>query len=363
MKTENKKLFKKIFIWKNFFTISFMFILTMPASTDYKLKDYSFGGGGTKDAASSNYLLKGITGETSGNQLSGSLYNVGPGLIFTNQANVPAAPTFNNPENFYNKLKIIINTSGNPADTKYAIAISDDNFTTTKYVQSDNTVGSTLDWNDYQSYADWGGMNGEFIVGLKPETEYKVKVKAIQGIFTETGYGPVATASTVSPMLSFDIDVSTDNSETNPPFFVNFGDLSANSVINSPEKIWVDFSTNGESGGKVYIFTQNGGLLSNRAGYQINSVSGNLASLSEGFGAQGFSATQDAGGPFIITNPYNQTGDIVGVTDQSVRDIFTSSNPIVNGRGSFLLKAKSSSITPAANDYSELFTVIVSGNF
>jgi len=216
----------------------------MPASTNYKLKDFGFGTGGTGNSSSSNYLLNAITGEQSGAKMSGTNYNLGPGLEFTNQANVPAAPVFTNPGNYYNKLQIVLNTSDNPTDTEYAIAISTDNFVTeTNYVQNDNTVGSTLGIEDYQTYVEWGGASGFFVVGLSSNTTYYVKVKAMQGKFTETNYGPVATAATVSPTLTFDIDVSATDTETDPPFSINFGDLVAGSVTDSPQKIWIDLST------------------------------------------------------------------------------------------------------------------------
>jgi hypothetical protein len=346
-----------------FLNIFLLFFLAMPASTNYQLKDYGFGNGGEDNMTSTNYSMEANAGEIGGEKLTGSSYGGGAGFLYANQTSVPIAPTFDNPNNYYNKLRIIINTSGNPSDTKYAIAISTDNFITTKYVQSDNTVGAALGMEDYQTYAAWGSGMGTLIIGLLPNTTYKAKVKAIQGKFTETGFGPVATAATINPTLSFDIDVSATNSKTTPPFNISFANLMANSVYDSPEKIWVDFSTNGETGGKVYVIAQNGGLLSSSKSYTINSVSGNLAVLSQGFGAQGSSVAQSAGGPLTIAALYNQTGDTVGIADASVREIFSSTASIANGRGSFLLKAKSSAVTPAANDYSETFTIIASGSF
>lgn len=347
-----KKIFAPVFL---------MFFLALPASTNYKLKDFGFGTGGTGNSTSSNYALEAITGEASEDQLAGTSYKVGPGLIFLGQANVPVAPAFTNPSNYYNKLRIILDASGNPSDTKFAIAISTDNFVTTKYVQSDNTVGTTLGIEDYQTYANWGGASGEFVIGLAPGTTYKVKAKAMQGKFSETGYGPVATASTVNPTLSFDIDISATDSETDPPFAINMGDLIASTIVSGPQKIWVDFSTNGESGGRVYVIGQNEGLLSATTGHKIkiDTDTGNLNSLSEGFGAQGSTAT----GGLAIATLYNQGGNTVGKTDQYVREIFTSASPVSGGRGSFLLKAKSSAVTPSAGDYSELLTVIASGSF
>ena len=341
----------------------FFLIFAFPASTDYQLKDFGFGTGGVSNATSTDYALDAVSGEQSAGNLDGTTYDLGSGLLFTNQANVPPAPALTNPSNYYNKLKIALDTGSNPSDTKFAIAISTDNFVSdTRYVQSDDTVGATLGIEDYQTYVNWGGASGTLIIGLTADTEYKVKVKAWQGKFTETGYGPIATASTVNSQMTFDIDVSAID-EDNSVTATSFGELFADTVTNSDKKIWVDFDTNGESGGRVYVYSDNAGLVSTVAGYTIDTVTGNLTALSEGYGAQGVSATQSAGGPFTVTTTYDLTANNVAVTDTTIREIFTTSNPTTAGRGSFLLKAKTSAVTPAANDYTETLTVIASASF
>ena len=351
--SKRKIKFLKLKNWgKNISLPIFFFLLILPYSTDYKLKDYGFGSGGVANGTSPNYSLEAITGEISGGSETGPNYNIGPGLIFTNQANVPGAPTFDNPSNYYNKLHIILNTSGNPTDTKYAIAISPDNFTTTNYVQNDDTVGAVLCSEDYQTNTVWGA-GGFYVIGLASSTTYKVKVKAMQGKFTETGYGPTAAAATVSPTLSFGIDTNA----------VNYGSLTAGSVTDSPT-ITASFSTNAQTGGKVYIYGQNAGLFSSSNNHKINSLTGDLSpSTTEGFGAQGTSAGQTSAEPLSIVAPYNVSSSNVGIVDTAVREIFYSANPITGGSGTFVLKAKSIPLTPAANDYSELLTVIASGMF
>lgn len=355
---------KGYFFWRTLFRKFFplpagiFLIFVMPASTTYQLKDYGFGGGGTSNATSTNYAAETLSGEQGAGMLDGTTYDLGSGLQFTNQANIPAAPAFTNPSSYYNKLKIVITTSNNPTDTKFAIAISDDDFVTTRYVQSDDTVGSTLGIEDYQTYTNWGGASGTLILGLTPSTTYKVKVKAWQGKFTETGYGPTASAATVSPQMTFDIDVSAIDEE-NSVTSIAFGDLIAGTVTDSPQKIWIDFQTNGESGGRVYVYGSNAGLESSVASYTIGTVTGNLTVLSEGFGAQGSTAS----GGLSIALAYDLTSDNVAVTDTTIREIFTASAPTTSGRGSFLLKAKSSSVTPAAGDYTETLTIIASTSF
>lgn len=342
---------------------SFLFLFAFPASTNYQLRDFGFGSGGEENMSAGIYSMDAITGETNGNALSSDDFKAGPGLIFTQQANVPPAPTFTNPSSYYNKLLLVLDDGDNPTDAMFAIAISPDNWATTLYVQSDNTVGATLGIEDYQTYANWGGASGELVIGLLSSTTYTVKVKAMQGKFTETGYGPEASVATVAPTLSFDIDVAETDTETNPPFAVAFGNLVANTVTDGPEKVWVDFATNGASGGKVYVASTNAGLASTRAGSSLVSATADLAVVTSGYGAQGSSVTQTSGGPLAFVSPYNGAAANVGIVDTSLREIFASSAPIVGGRGSFLLKAKSSSITPAASDYTDLLTVVVSASF
>lgn len=342
---------------------SFVFLFVFPASTNYQLKDFSFGGGGEENMTSGSYAMDGISGEQSTTPASSANYVVTSGLLPTQQANVPPAPAFTNPSNYYNKLKIVLDTGGNPTDTKFAIAISTDNFTTTNYIQSDNTVGATLGSEDYQTYTTWGGGSGFLVIGLAPSTTYKIKAKAMQGKFTETGYGPIATVATVSPTLSFDIDVASTDTNTDPPFTISFSSLTAGTVFDSPDKIWVDFETNGESGGRVYIYGQNAGLLSSEKSTTITSASGDLASMGSGFGAQGSTVAQGSGGPLVIASPYNGSSQVVGIIDTSIRDIFTTTAPIVAGRASLTLKAKSNAVTPASTDYTEQITMIASGSF
>lgn len=339
------------------------FVFALPASTNYGLRDFGFGSGGQDAMISDNYSMEGLTGQTDAASLSGSEYALGGGLSFVQQAHVPPAPAFDNPDDQYDRLRLILDAGDNPTDSRFAVAISDDDWVTTRYVQSDMTVGSVLGSEDYRQYASWGGGSGGYVIGLSPDTAFKVRVKAMQGNFTETGYGPEAASATSTPKLSFDIDVSSSDTETAPPFSVPFGSLVAGTVVDSPVRVWVDFSTNGNSGGKVFVSGENGGLSSTSVGSTITSSTGDLSALSSGYGVQGSSVTQVSGGPLSIVAPYDGSLQTVGIIDMSIREILTSGNPVVNGRASFSLKAKSSSVTPAAGDYEDVLTVVATGNF
>ncbi len=336
-----------------------------PASNNYKLNEFSFGAGGTQGSNSNNYSLFGVAGEIEQGQAASNTYKLNGGLTFMMQSEVPPAPTFTNPANYYNKLKLILNPGNNPSDSYFAIAISTDNFVAdTKYIQDDNTVGSTLGTEDWQTYADWGMATGFNIINLIPGTTYTVKVASRQGNFTQSPFGPTSQASTINPTLTFDIDVAPSDTETSSPYSMDIGSLTPATVTTAPDKIWIDLSTNATAGGLIYIYGSNNGLLSTTAGSTITAVSADLSSSPQGYGARSNSTAQSAGGPFQALSPYDGANDIVGTIDNNKRLLFDSSgSPISSGRASLLIKAKSTSTTPAAPDYSDTLTIIASGSF
>lgn len=341
----------------------FLLFASMPTSNTYQLHDYGIGTGGSSGMTSNNYTANGISGETSGATTTGTTYMLGPGEVAAQQANVPLAPSFSNNGNWYNKLHFIVNPDNHPSDAKFAIAISTDNFTTTQYIQHDNTVGNSLGTEDYQTYTSWGAATGEDVVGLLPSTTYKIKVKATTGSYTESAYSPDATAATTAPSMTFDLDVSSSDSETSPPYTINLSDLLPGTVVSGNERIWLDFETNAEAGGRVYLLGANAGLASASASSTITSVSADLAVADDGFGAQSASATQSSGGPLSTMAPYNGSGSNVGIIESTYRSIFTSSGPVTGGRASFVLMAKASASTPSATDYFERITIVASSSF
>jgi hypothetical protein len=341
--------------------------LAGPSTGNYELKEYGFGSGGTSGSSTENYSLFGTTGEVDQGVGSTNNYKNLPGLTMTMQADLPPAPTVTNPANFYNKLHLIINISDNPTDAKFAIAASTDNFVSdTRYVQNNNTIGAVLGTEDWQTYTGWGSGDGITIIGLSPGTTYSFKVAAVHGDFSQSGFGPVGTAATINPTLTFDIDVSSVDEETNPPFAVSLGSLTASTVTTASNKVWVDVSTNGTSGALVYVYGSNNGLLSTSTSNSIISSTADLASgaVTEGYGAKYNSVAESAGGPMQPVSPYNGASDSVGVLDTSKRLIFDSSNlPVTSGRASFLIKAKASAVTEAATDYTDTITVIAAATY
>lgn len=214
---------------------------TMPASTNYKIQDYSFGAGGTKASTSESYGLNAIAGEVAFGKPGSTNYQIGAGLTYLMQAHVPPAPTLSNPSTNYDRLKIVINTGDNPTDATYEIAISTDNFATdTRYVKSDNTIGTTLTTADFRTYLSWGGATGVYITGLQRNTTYYVKAKALQGDFTESKWGPASSGvATADPSLTFSVDSSS----------ITFSNLNSNNAhTDSSKTTTLTTSTNAYNG-------------------------------------------------------------------------------------------------------------------
>ena len=218
--------------------------LAGPQSTTYELIEYGFGAGGLSGADSTSFSLFGTVGEVDMGKLTSDTYGLGSGLVFTVKADVPPAPSLTNPSQNYERLKFIVNEGGNPSDATYAIAISTDNFVAdTRFIQSDNTIGSVLGSEDWQTYSNWGSASGEYVSGLSPNTTYYIKVKAEQGNFTESEYSAVANATTSNPSLTFGIDSAT----------LAFNNLnSGNSYTDSSKSTVLTTSTNAYNGYIIY---------------------------------------------------------------------------------------------------------------
>src|SRR5690606_23271608 len=132
------------------------------------------------------------------------------GLQYALQAATPLTPTFENPASYYDRLKFILDPGDDPTDVVYAIAISDDDFATTKYISKELTVIDQAEDDDWQTFATWGGEEGAVVTGLSSNTEYKIRVTAKQGEFTQSNFSPEATASTVVPSLTFSVNGNAD---------------------------------------------------------------------------------------------------------------------------------------------------------
>jgi len=106
-------------------------------------------------------------------------------------ANVPSAPTVNNPT--ATTLDITINANGSPASTEFAIhEVPQNKSPLNKYVQTNGTLGATVVW---ATAATWGTKT---VTGLTTGATYTFEVKARNGVNTETAYSASATQNTCS---------------------------------------------------------------------------------------------------------------------------------------------------------------------
>ena len=99
-------------------------------------------------------------------------------------ANVPSAPTVNNPTT--TTLNVAVNVNGNPAATEFAIHETTQN----KFVQADGTLGASAVW---QTAATWGTKT---VTGLASGTSYTFEAKGRNGGNVETAYGATASETT-----------------------------------------------------------------------------------------------------------------------------------------------------------------------
>jgi hypothetical protein len=168
-------------------------------STNFKMEYSSFDAGGEDQTSSSGYGLSGAVGEIGSLQLENLSYRLEGGLSGGTRNNTPDKPTLTNPSEYYERLHLVIDDGENPEDVIFAIAISNDNWVTTNYVQDDYFIGSALGIEDWATYAGWGGAAGFEVLGLDSSTSYKVKVMAF-----ETEFGPESDpVSTVDPYIIF----------------------------------------------------------------------------------------------------------------------------------------------------------------
>ncbi len=113
---------------------------------------------------------------------------LGTEYSFTTLANVPSAPTVGGAT--ASSLNVSVNENGNPASTEFAIKVTYG--ATTKYVQSDGSLGDSEVWATDSS---WGTKT---VTGLAAGTEYTVSVAARNGANVATAYSTTASGTTLS---------------------------------------------------------------------------------------------------------------------------------------------------------------------
>lgn len=307
-------------------------------SENYKIK-YETISGGEGPERSANYQLSQSVGEIGEDQERSTNYIIGGGQAFGIMSNLPPAPTLVNDGSppYYNKLRFTINSGNNPSDTLFAIAITDDDWATTQYIQNDNSVGDTLGSEDWQTYQNWGGSAGELVTGLEPETTYKIKVRARQGDFTMTGWGPES-AEAATSLLSLSFSISTNA--------LDFQTLSPAAI--STVNYNVTTSTNGERGYLTTIVED--GNFRIEGGYEISDVTdGEVNAGHEEYGIR----TSGAQG---------QMNDQDYAVTLTVQNIAAYSGPIENSQTTINHKVSIDPVTPPGQYY-HIITLICTSTF
>ncbi len=314
-------------------------LLAMMQSENYKIK-YESVGASHGPEQSTNYQLLETMGEFGASQQQSVNYIIGGGESYGIMSNLPPAPTLVNDgsPSYYNKLHFTINPGNNPSDTLFAIAITKDNWATTQYIQNDNSLGDTLGSEDWQVYTDWGGVAGELVTGLEPETTYKIKVRAKQGYFTMTGWGPESVeASTSSLQLSFSISTNALDFQTLSPAVV--------STVNYN----VITSTNGEWG-YVTTIVEDGNFRKIDESYEISDVTD--GEVSAGYEEYGVRTSGTEG---------QMNNQDYGVTSVP-QNIASYSGPILNSQTTVNHKVSIDPATPSG-EYYHIITLICTSTF
>ena len=280
------------------------------------------------------------------------------------------------PSGCYNQARFEIDTNDNPTDTLYSILISLDNFISDiKYIDGNTFTPesiSTHNLSDFLTKTDWETPDFN-IQGLQSGTTYYIRIVALHGDFTESKPGPIASATTSSGSVFFDIDIEDQTgitAETASPYSIFFTGayelISGSTPVTAENRIWLDAATNSQGGFAIVIKGVNGGLKSNITGQTITSATADLNIVSDGFGLQSEYINEDTYpylGSISATADYLGSGNSVGIVSTIPIKIYESSTPIYNGRMALKVIAKAGADKTAASDYQETIYFILIPRF
>lgn len=364
---------------------------------------------GTSTTANYKLLTQGSNGISHGS-ISSSLYRIGSGQGYTFMANVPKVTCFETTTDSgstdcvslprgngmigecgetgcYDRAVIQIDTQSNPTDTVYSLQLSKDNWATIYIVDGTSHTLKPLASKtiaDYKTKSAWEGSPWDHfnIVGLEPNTEYKARVTALQGDFSESAPGPSVTATTSMPAITFDLDISPDlSTNTNAPYVVNLGVLTPETAkFQSSQRIKIDTSTNAQSGISVYVQDLYGGIRSTSTSYTLTSSSEDLSNPAsgEGFGLQesGVEQSASSAGYIVPSSTYDVAGSNVGEVSSAVAtrtfcSLVSSSGTcgvdtatwVTGGKALFTIGARATLAAPAKSDYTDTLTFTVTGGW
>lgn len=341
----------------------------------YQIENSTFDGGGGEESSSANYSSRGSAGDIETGDSQSSNYVNPSGFEPGAYPGVPGQPTLvNTGGNLYNSLDfVVVPGDGQQSDTTYAIAISSDDFATTQFVQTDDTVGPNEAW---QTYVGWNSSTGERITGLAPNTTYKIKVKASYGsgsdaADSESGYSLETSAATVGPSLVVAITgvnsgvsvagVTTTASSTATT--MGFGSLTLGDALPNIAAQTVTVSTNATGGYTTTV--QEDGPLRTGVGDQIATVSGtNAAPAAFGTGVTtgrfGYHSTDSS----LCTGTTGRfsANDTYAALDLLPYEIACNLGPVTNESTDIVYKLVVGNVQEAGN-YQNIVTYITTATY
>jgi hypothetical protein len=186
----------------------------------------------------------------------------------------------------------------------------------------------------------------------------------------------VSVTGNIDPTLTFDLDVSVIDADSDDPYAVDLGTLSTSGPSGSNggtiPSIWIDLSTNASGGAAVTVSSLYQALRSvSNPSDEISSATATLTGGTEGYGICVASAagTQDGGDTFTAQGNYAGTCTAgsydVGAlaADSSPLNLLVASGPISSGRSQVRVGASMSTATPAHPDYTDALTFLATGTF
>jgi cysteine-rich repeat protein len=185
----------------------------------------------------------------------------------------------------------------------------------------------------------------------------------------------VSVTSNVDPTLTFDLDVSVIDADSDDPYAVDLGTLSTSGPSGSDgtiPSIWIDLSTNATGGATVTVSSLYQALRSaSNPSDEIASATATLTGGTEGYGICVASATgtQDGGDTFAAQGNYAGTCTAgsydVGAlpADATPANLLIADGPISAGRSQVRVGASMSTATPAHPDYTDILTFLATGTF
>jgi hypothetical protein len=383
--------------WICIFTILFPVFTTLAEeldSTNYKIVDITTQGGGTTESTNYATLLT-VNDTITDPRLYSTNYKMWADPASAFRPAVPEVSCFETDtdgysncttgpselttggmvalcggDGCYDKARFEVDTNDNPTDTLYAVQISEDLFSSDiRYIDASTYEPesySTHNINDFRTKTQWETETFN-VQGLTEGTQYYLRIIALHGDFTQTEGGPQETATTAGTSSSFDIDIAGTggvSAETDPPFTISFTGsnslLAGAGAVVADNLIWMDAETNGSGGFAIVQKGENGGLNSSTLSAQIDSVTGDLDSLSEGFGIQNYYLDYESSSIGDITTMTNYSGSSknVGIVDTDWNKIYDADGPIIDGRMALYLMARAGTDKQGATDYDETITFV-----